>query len=270
MSEAHKKVRIRSLMKACREGRKITVVTAYDAITARWADEAGVDIILVGDSLGNTALGMENTIGVTLEAMIHHTAAVMRVVKSSFVVADLPFMTYKISPEQAMAAATRLMQEGGAEAVKLEGGAWLAPTIERLTTAGVPVMAHIGLLPQSFHAESGYRVHGRGEDAERLLADALAVEAAGAFSVVLEVVAASASKRISDALAVPSIGIGAGPNCDGQVLVTSDMLGMIEGETYRHVKRYGNLAAEARRGLSEYIEDVRAGRFPSGENCFND
>ncbi len=263
-------VTIQSLRQLKREGRRITMVTAYDAITARWAEMAGLDTILVGDSLANTALGHHDTIAATLDTMIAHCAAVARGAGRAFTIGDLPFMTYKINPEQALAAAGRMMQEGRMKAVKLEGGREVAATVARLVSAGIPVLGHIGLLPQSYHALGGYRLQGRGEEAaRRLLEDALALEEAGAFGIVLEKIPAPLAAEITARLGVPTIGIGAGAGCDGQVLVLADMLGMTEQSPYKFVKCYARLMERATEALRAYADDVREGRFPAAEHSYD-
>ena len=220
MSDEPKKIRVQHFAEMKRQGRRIVMITAWDAITARWVEQAGAEIVLVGDSMGRSALGLGRETEVTLEMMLHHCAAVARGGSRAFRVADMPFMTYKVSPEQALANAGRFIQESAMEAVKLEGGRIMAPTVARLVEAGIPVMGHVGLLPQSFHTQGGYRIQGREEaGAQALLADAKALEEAGAFAIVLEGMPPSLAARISQALAIPSIGIGAGAGCDGQVVV---------------------------------------------------
>lgn len=271
MSEAPRtKVRAATLRQMKAEGRRIAAVTAYDAITAAWADAAGVDFILVGDSLGKSTLGLTREFEVRLEQMLHHCAAVTRGSRWPLRVGDMPFMTYKISPEQALATAARMVQEGGMEAVKLEGGAEMAPTVLRLTQAGVPVLAHIGLLPQSFHAQGGYKIQGRNEaDAARLAADARALEEAGAFGVVLEVMPAAVARHISEAVAIPTIGIGAGAQCDGQILVISDLLGLTGHKAPKLAKTYVNLRELAEQSIRDYAEEVRNGKFPGAEQTYD-
>ncbi len=250
-------------------GERIVALTAYDALFARWAWECGAHLILVGDSLGMTVLGYSSTVPVTLEQSLHHTAAVVRGAPGAFVVGDMPFMTYQISPEQALANAARYLQEAGADAVKIEGGAAMAPTVERLVRAGVPVLGHIGILPQSILVEGRYRVHGRRpEEAAALEADAKALEAAGAFAVVLEGLPAGLSRKITGALNVPTIGIGAGPDCDGQIQVIHDILGLFEDFVPKHTKRYAALAETIRAALKQYAAEVREARFPGKEQSF--
>lgn len=257
------------LRKLKKEGKKIVVLTAYDAPTARLAEDCGVELILVGDSLGMAILGYPNTVQVTLEQSLHHCAAVRRGVTNSFVVGDMPFMSYQISAEQAMANAARYMQEALVDGVKLEGGVHMAPTVKRLVLAGVPVMGHIGLLPQNVKTAGGYRVYGRTEtEAAKLLDDAKAIEDAGAFSMVLECVPAELAAKITEAVSIPTIGIGAGPSCDGQVQVVNDMLGLSADFQPKHSKRYVDLNSLIRKAFTEYSEDVRSGKFPGPENSF--
>jgi len=263
-----KKRSVRQLKKMKQEGEKITMLTAYDAFTAKLAEACGIDMLLVGDSVGMAMLGYQSTVPVTLEQMLHHCAAVRRGAPSAFIVGDMPFMSYRISSEQAMANAARYMQESLVDAVKFEGGCALAPTVKRLVSAGVPVMGHIGLLPQSVKTVGGYRVVGREEaEAERLLEDAKALEEAGAFSVVLECVPAELSKRITEAVSIPTIGIGSGPHCDGQVQVVNDVLGLSDFQP-KHSKRYVDLGSQIKKAFSEYAGDVRSGKFPAPENSF--
>ena len=267
---AEKTVRIATLRKMKSESRPIVVLTAYDAPSARIADEAGVDVLLVGDSLGNVLLGYDDTIPVTLDAMIHHTAAVARARPKALVVADMPFMTYHLSAEQALANAGRLIQEGGAEAVKLEGGATVAPTIARITDAGIPVMGHLGLTPQSIHQLSGYRVQGRDTSAcERLLDDARALCQAGCFAIVLELTTDELTRAITEAVDCPTIGIGAGAGADGQVLVLHDMLGLTFGAAPRFVKRYADLRATMTDAIAAYCREVRDGAYPDESHTYH-
>jgi 3-methyl-2-oxobutanoate hydroxymethyltransferase len=242
---------------------KIVVVTAYDYPTGLAADAGGADAVLVGDSLGMVALGFDSTIPVTMEIMVHHTSAVRRGVKRAFLVADLPFMSYHVSAQLALANAGRLVQEGGAEAVKLEGGVEVAPVVEKIVAAGIPVMGHVGLVPQSVHKLGGYRVQGRDDDAaRRLLEDAKALQEAGAFAVVLEAMDPQTAAEITAALKVPTIGIGAGRACDGQVLVMSDMAGLTAIPAPKFAKRYRSLLDEMTGAVREYSNEVRAGGFP--------
>lgn len=257
------------LRRKCDEGEPLVAVTAYDALMGRLVDECGVDLVLVGDSLGMTVLGYRNTIPVTLEQSLHHTAAVVRGVRRAVVVADMPFMTYQISVEQALANAGRYLQEAGADAVKIEGGEWMAPVIRRLVLAGVPVLGHIGLLPQSIKVEGRYRVHGRKpEEAEALMRDARALEEAGAFAIVLESLPMGLARNITEALSIPTIGIGAGPHCSGQIQVLHDILGLFEEFVPRHARRYAHLADAIRKAVSEYARDVRSADFPTEEHSF--
>lgn len=244
--------------------RPIVAVTAYDAVVARYADEAGVDLILVGDSVGTTQLGFETTVPVTLEMMLHHTAAVTRAKPKALVVADIPFAVAHGDFSDLLKAACRLMQESGAEAVKIEGGALMAPAAERLIRAGIPVLGHIGLLPQHFHQLGGYRKFGR-RDAEKvtLVDDALAFEKAGCFAVLCEMVDGPLAGEIANELTVPLIGIGSGPHCDGQILVTNDLLGLTSGFVPSFVKQYADLGNQTRTAFAAYAEDVRNRTFPS-------
>lgn len=248
-------------------GVKIPMVTAYDAVMAKLVEAAGIPMILVGDSLGMVVQGHENTIPVTLEDMIYHTRMVMRGTKQALVVCDLPFMTYKISPEQALTNAARAMQEAGAGAVKMEGGAAFAEHIRRVVAAGIPVMGHIGLTPQSVHQLSGWRVQGKDADnARRLLEDAVAVEQAGAFAIVLETIPDGLSRAITARLGIPTIGIGGGIDCDGQVQVLPDLLGLFEEFLPKHAKRYANIAEIIRGAVGRFADEVRSGVFPAESN----
>ena len=252
-------------MKARKE--KIVMLTAYDYSTAKLVEEAGIPLILVGDSLSMVMLGYESTIPVTIDEMIHHTKAVVRGTKQSLVVGDMPFMTYHTSISDALRNAARFIQEGGAQAVKLEGGVTVAETVKRIADCGIPVMGHIGLTPQSVHQLGGHRVQGKTpEAAERLLKDARALEQAGAFAVVLELVPAPLSKLITQKISIPTIGIGAGPECDGQVQVISDLLGLFSDFVPRHAKQYAKLAGTIRAALGDYITEVKAGKFPAAEH----
>jgi 3-methyl-2-oxobutanoate hydroxymethyltransferase len=249
---------------------RITCLTAYDFPTARLLDESGVDIILVGDSLGMVVLGYDTTLPVTLDEMLHHTHAVRRGVRRALLVADMPYGSYHTSVSDGVANALRLVKEGGAEAVKVEGGERRLELISRMADAEIPVMGHVGLTPQSFNAFGGFRVQGKTpEAAEQLLRDARAVEAAGAFSVVLESVPRELAATITRELRIPTIGIGAGPDCDGQVLVINDVLGLTAGPTPRFARRYAELGEQVKRAALEYCNDVRAGRFPSDAESFH-
>ncbi len=243
---------------------KLAVLTAYDFPTGRLADEAGADIVLVGDSLGMVCLGLPDTLGVTMEHMIHHTTAVSRAVKGALVVGDMPFLSYQCGVAQAVANAGRFLQEAGARAVKLEGGAEFVPQVEAMLSAGIPVMGHIGLTPQQVARLGGFKSQGRtAEAAKKLVADAHALAGAGCFAIVLEAVPAEVAARITDEIHIPTIGIGAGPHCDGQVLVFHDVLGLCPGLRPSFVKQYVDLWAPAREALAAYCEDVREGRFPA-------
>jgi 3-methyl-2-oxobutanoate hydroxymethyltransferase len=252
-----------------RKGEPITVVTAYDFPTARFADQAGVEILLVGDSVGTVLLGYDSTLPVTMDDMLHHTRAVTRAKPSAMVVGDMPFMSYQVSTEQAVMNAGRLVQEGGADGIKLEGGARVAEAVRRIVEAGIPVMGHLGLTPQSVLAFGGYKVQARGEaDQERLLADARTLEAAGCFSLVLEGIPARLGAAVSRELHIPTIGIGAGVQCDGQVLVTHDLLGLYHGHTPKFVRRYAELGDATRDAFARYVADVKARRFPSDAESY--
>lgn len=258
-----------SAIRARKGQEKIAVLTAYDATFARIFDAAGVDVLLVGDSLGMVVQGLPNTLAVTLEDIIYHTRAVARGTSRALIVGDLPFMSYQVSPEQAVSAAGRLVKEGGAEAVKLEGGSAVCAGIVRMVDAGIPVMGHLGLLPQSVHAVGGFRVQAKDEVArDRLVADALALERAGVFSIVLEAVPRAAAKLVTESVSVPTIGIGAGPECDGQVLVCYDVLGLFRGFVPRFVKRYAELGDTVGAAAEAYVREVRAGAFPEDRHSF--
>lgn len=255
------------------EAKKITALTAYDFTTAQILDRAGVDLILVGDSLGCVVQGFETTLPVTLDEMVYHCHCVTRAVSRALVVGDLPFMSYQVSAEQALASAGRLVKEGGVAAVKLEGGLHMASSIRRLVEVDIPVMGHVGLTPQSYHRMGGHKVQGRHHDdecipgsRERILQDALAVEEAGAFSLVVEGVPSDLAAEITHMLSIPTIGIGAGRGCDGQIMVVNDMLGMNPDFAPRFVKHYARLAQEIDSAVTCYIEEVRNGDFPAEEN----
>jgi 3-methyl-2-oxobutanoate hydroxymethyltransferase len=264
------KVTIRDIARMKVDGKKIPMITAYDYTSACLADDAGIPIILVGDSLGMVVLGYESTIQVTLEDILHHVKAVSRGAKHSLLVADMPFMTYHVDAGQALTNAARLMQEGGAQSVKLEGGELMAPTVRRLVECGIPVMGHIGLTPQSVNALGGYRVQGRGlEAAEQLLRDAQALEQAGAYSVVLELVPSPLAGLISSRLTIPTIGIGAGPECDGQVQVLHDMLGLFTNFSPKHAKQFAQLSESIKTAFAQYVQEVEAGDFPTDKQSFS-
>ena len=250
-------------------GDKITMLTAYDYSTAKLVDSSGINGILVGDSLGMVMLGYEDTLSVTTEDMIHHTAAVCRGAKNALVVGDMPFMSYQVSVEEAVRNAGRLMKEGRCQAVKLEGGAAVCPQIKAITQASIPVMAHIGLTPQSVNAFGGFKVQGKSEDAARkLIEEAKAVEEAGAFSIVLECVPAKLAELISKSVNIPTIGIGAGAGCDGQILVYQDMLGMFSDFTPKFVKKYAEIGDVMKAAFEKYIEETKDGSFPADEHTF--
>ena len=260
------RVRTAKLMEMKETGEPIVCVTAYDYSMARLVDEAGIPVVLVGDSLGNVMLGYDSTIPVTLDDVLHHTRAVVRGARNALIVADMPFMTHNVSIEDALRNAGRLLQEGGAQAVKLEGGASAAETVRRLTESGIPVMGHLGLMPQFVHQFGGYRVQGRTiEQARRLLDDALALEDAGAFAIVLETVPGDVAQAVTASLAVPTIGIGAGPACDGQIQVLHDILGLGDRRP-RHAKRYAELGSLAVDALRNYRDEVSERGFPTGEH----
>ena len=260
---------VSTLQQAKENGQKITMLTAYDYSTAKLMDEAGIDMILVGDSLGNVILGYEDTISVTMEDMIHHGAAVSRGVKETMVVVDMPFMSYQISVEEAVTNAGRLMKEGRANAVKLEGGKSVCPQIKAITQAGIPVVAHLGLTPQSINALGGYKVQGKSEDAaKKLLEDALAVQEAGAFALVLECVPTKLASLITKKLTIPTIGIGAGNECDGQVLVYQDMLVMFSDYVPKFVKQFAQVGEIMKKAFSDYKEEVASGAFPAEKNSY--
>ena len=263
-----RRVRIPHLRALKDKGERWAMLTAYDMYTAEVFDQTGIPVLLVGDSAGNNVFGHETTVPVTLEEMIPLTRAVAGGAASALVVADLPFGTYQASPEQGYLSAARLMKEGLAHAVKLEGGVEMAPTIERLTKGGIPVMAHIGFTPQSEHTLGGYRVQGRGEGAGQLLEDARAVEAAGAFAVVMEMVPAPAAAEVTRELAIPTIGIGAGPDCDAQVLVWQDMAGLRDGKAPRFVKKYADVREVLSGAARAYAAEVASGSFPAAEHSF--
>lgn len=251
------------------EGRKLSMLTAYDYSTAKLEDEAGIDGILVGDSLGNVVLGYEDTLSVTMEDMIHHCAAVARGAKNALIVCDMPFMSYEVSVEQAVTNAGRLLKEGRANCVKLEGGREVCPQVAAIVAAGIPVMGHIGLTPQSINAFGGFKVQGKSEAAARkLIEDARALQEAGAFSIVLEAVPAKLAMLVTEAVDVPTIGIGAGAGCDGQILVYQDMLSMFSDFCPKFVKQFANVGQAMREGFAAYINEVQAGTFPSEEHTF--
>jgi len=264
------KVTVPEVVGRKQQGAKITCLTAYDYSLARILDEAKIDIILVGDSVGCVFQGQPNTLPVTLDEMIYHTRAVARGIKRALLVSDMPFLSYQVSREQAIKNAGRLLQEGGAEAVKLEGGAAIHKTIEAIVAIGIPVMGHVGLTPQSVHRFGGYKVQGKSkEQRQQVIADALAVEAAGVFAVVLEGIPLDLAKEITERLSIPTIGIGAGPHCDGQVLVIHDMLGLFDDFTPKFVKRYVDLKPLLIGAVQGFIKEVREEVFPGKEHSFH-
>ena len=263
-----KRVRIPHLQAMKDRGERWAMLTAYDQYSAEIFDEAGIPVLLVGDSAGNNVYGYETTVPVTVDDLVPLVRAVTRSAKHSLVVADLPFGSYQASPTQALATATRFMKEGLAHAVKLEGGRPMVPEIELLVRAGIPVMGHIGFTPQSEHVLGGYRIQGRGDAGDALVEDALALERAGAFSVVMEMVPAAAAARVTKALHIPTIGIGAGPDCDAQVLVWQDMAGLRGGKAPRFVKRYADLRTTLGDAARAYAADVAGGTFPAAEHSF--
>ncbi len=263
MSDAHKRVRVPDLKEKKRRGEKIAMLTAYDATMARLLDAADIDVILVGDSVGMVVLGYETTIPVTFDAILHHTQAVSRGMSRALLVADMPFLSFQVSIPEAVRNAGRLLQEGGAAAVKMEGGKPIVETVRRLVDVGIPVMTHLGLTPQAVHRLGGFRRQATAEDdAERLIEDALALQDAGSFAIVLEAIPAEVARRATKELAIPTIGIGAGPHCDGQVLVTHDILGL-SSYAPPFARRYADLGEAMKKAAKEYADDVRQGRFPS-------
>jgi 3-methyl-2-oxobutanoate hydroxymethyltransferase len=266
MPEGGKRVRVPDLKEKKRRGEKIAMLTAYDAAMAHLLDRAGIDVLLVGDSLGMVVLGYETTIPVTLDTMVHHTSAVARGTSRALVVADMPFLTYHATVAEAVRNAGRLIQEGGAAAVKIEGGEAVLDVARRLVEIGIPVMGHLGLIPQSVHQLGGYRQQARIErDAEKLVSDARALEQAGVFSIVLESIPAEVARVVTSTLEIPTIGIGAGPHCDGQVLVSYDAFGLYDGPVPPFVKQYARLGEEMTAAAKAYAEEVREGAFPAAE-----
>ena len=260
-------MRVPDLKDIKRRGEKIVMLTAYDATMARLLDRAGVDVLLVGDSVGMVVLGYDNTLPVTLEEMLHHTRAVSRGAERALVVADMPFLTFQISPEEAVRNAGRLLKEGGAAAVKLEGGRPVLDVVKRLVDVGIPVMGHLGLQPQSVHQAGGYvKQATQPAQVEALMIDALALQDAGAFSLVLESIPADVAADVTRALSIPTIGIGAGPECDGQILVSYDMLGLFDGFVPSFVHQYAKLGDAVVAATQDYAADVRAGRYPQRAN----
>lgn len=267
---ALKRVRTRHFQRAKQQGIKITGLTSYDFLSASIFDEAGIDFLLVGDSAGNTVFGYDTTIPVTLDELIPLTRAVVRAVSRALVVADLPFGSYENGPDEALASAIRFMKETGAHAVKLEGGVRSAEQIKRIVRAGIPVMAHIGFTPQSEHGLGGHIIQGRGEAGDQLLADAHAVEQAGAFAVVMEMVPSAIAGQVTEELSIPTISVGAGPNCDGQLLVWSDWAGFTRGRIPKFVKQYANIAETLLDAAVAYREDVESGVYPAPEHEYGE
>lgn len=264
-----KKLTVSSFRKMKERGEKIVVLTAYDAPSAALAMVCGVEMLLVGDSVANTALGYSNTLPLTLEASLHHTAAVRRGAPDAFIVGDMPFMTYQADISEALRNAARYLKEAGADAVKLEGGAALAATVERMVAAGIPVMGHIGLLPQKLLTAGGYKIAGKTEkEVAALVKDAKILESAGAFCIVLECIPAEVAKQITAAVAIPTIGIGAGVHCDGQVQVVNDLLGMSGDFIPKHAKRYVNLHETIKKAFDQYVKDVKKAKFPDKDHSF--
>jgi len=263
------RVTTRQISRMKQRSERIVMVTAYDAMSAGAAERAGIPMVLVGDSLGQVVLGYDSTIPVSMDDMVSHTAAVARCAPSPLIVADLPFLSYQVSDELALTNAARLLQEGGAQAVKLEGGVPVAPTVKRLTDSGIAVMGHVGFTPQSVNQMGGYRVQGRTEDAAaEILEGALALQDAGAFAVVLELMPTEVAATVTERLTVPTIGIGAGPDCDGQVQVFHDLLGLLPDFRPKHAGRYGDLAGVIDAALVSYADDVRGNKFPTEAESF--
>lgn len=257
------------LVRMKQKGEKISVLTAYDWATARLLDDAGVDVLLVGDSLGMVMLGLENTLPVTMDDMLHHAKAVARGTRRALLVGDMPFMSYQVGVEQAVANAGRFLQEAGMHAVKVEGGRDILPAVRKMTGSGIPVLAHLGLTPQHVHQMGGFKIQGRTEEAARLIMeDALAMQEAGAFALVLECVPRALAASISERLTIPTIGIGAGPECDGQVLVFHDLVGLYERFTPKFVKQYAQVGATIGEAARQYVQEVKNGAFPAGEHTF--
>jgi 3-methyl-2-oxobutanoate hydroxymethyltransferase len=251
------------------QGEKIAALTAYDYLMALFLDDAGIDLILVGDSGAMVFSGYESTIPITVDEMIYHTKAASRGIKRALLVADMPFLSFQISPEEALRNAGRFIKEGGAEAVKVEGGEPMAETVRRIVNAGIPVMGHLGLTPQSINRFGGYKVQARTEpEVDKLISDAIALEQAGVFSIVLEKIPATAAKKVTETVTVPTIGIGAGPHCDGQILVTHDILGLFEKFRPRFVRVYAELGREIREACARYTEDVKLIKFPGPEESY--
>jgi len=265
-----KKRTVPGIMRMKRKGARIAMLTGYDYPTARLADEAGVDIILVGDTLAMVMLGYETTLPVTMDEMLCHVKAVSRAGPSALVVADMPFMSFQVSPSEAVRNAGRMIKEGGADAVKLEGGTCVAPAVAAIVNAKIPVMGHIGLTPQAIRRFGGYRVQGRSEEGRAgIVDDASALEEAGCFSMVLEGIPWKLAEEITGTVGIPTIGIGAGPHCDGQVLVNHDILGLYEGHVPKFVRKYADLRSTILKAFSEYVGDVKSGEFPTLEESYD-
>lgn len=270
MSMPQQKVTVPKFIARKQTGEKITILTAYDATIARLLDRAGVDALLVGDSLGTVIMGCETTLPVTLDAVLHHTRAVARGAERALVIADMPFLTYQVDAAEALRNAGRLLQDGGAAAVKLEGGCTVAETVRRIVAAGIPVMGHIGLVPQAVHQLGGFRAVGRTQaEADELLEDARCLEQAGVFSIVLESIPAVVAETITRQVKIPTIGIGAGAGCDGQVLVSYDAFGLFDSFVPKFVKQYAKLGEAITKAAQEYISDVRSGQFPANEHSIS-
>lgn len=270
MSDKPRRMTVHDVVQMKRDGQKLVMLTAYDALLASLIDAAGVDIALVGDSVTTVLCGEETTLPATLDQMIYHARLVSRGARRALVVLDMPFLSYQVSVEEAKRNAGRALKEAGVHAVKLEGGAAVAPTVEALVAIGIPVMGHLGFTPQSVHALGGHRIQGRTADAaRRLVADAKALEAAGAFSIVLELMPSLVARDVSAAVRIPTIGIGSGPDCDGQVLVLHDMLGLNEGFQPRFLKRYAELGEAVRAAVRAFTDDVRAGRYPDADHSYD-
>ncbi len=261
-------VTVKTLLKRKLDKQKISMLTCYDAAFGAILEKSGIDMILVGDSMGNVVLGYKDTIPVTMEDMIHHTKAVSRACKRAFLVADMPFMSYNISTEQALTNAARLIQEGGAHAVKVEGGTAILPQVKAMIQAGIPVVGHLGLTPQSIHTLGGYKVQGRGEEAQKLLREAKELSDAGVCALVLELIPQALAKEVTEAIKAPTIGIGAGPDTDGQVLVLQDMLGFPSEFSPKFLKKYATLGDTIAAAVARYDQDVKEGSFPAPEHTF--
>lgn len=269
IAEKIKRITTKVIVEMKDRGEKITALTAYDYIFASMLDDSGIEVILVGDSLGNVFQGQETTLPVTVDEIIYHTKAVRKGVKHSLLVVDMPFLSYQISIEDAVRNCGRVLKETGAEAVKIEGGKPMVETIRRLVDIGIPVMGHLGLTPQSIHKFGSYDVRGRAKrEAENILLDAKALEKAGVFSIVLEKIPSSLAKKVTQSVSIPTIGIGAGPHCDGQILVVYDMLGMFEDFQPRFARKYAELAKTIKSSFKNYIKDIKAGKFPNKEESF--